>query len=99
MHARRENLGMSVGARRSYEARPCTNKDYVILNRETRIFPVKPAGFLLLLAGWGLVLSALSLLGSAAPRASFALAGFAVELLGLILVIRSHLPPPREERG
>lgn len=57
------------------------------------------AGFLLLLAGWGLVLSAVVLLASPVPRASFALTGFGVELLGLILVIRSHIPPPREERG
>ncbi len=56
-------------------------------------------GFLLLLAGWGLILSAVALLASTAPRASFVLAGFGVELLGLILVIRSHRPPPREERG
>jgi hypothetical protein len=56
-------------------------------------------GFLLLLAGWGLVLSAVALLASAGPRASFALAGCGVELLGLILVVRSHRPAPREERG
>ena len=56
-------------------------------------------GFLLLLAGWGLVLSAIALLASMGPRASFVLTGFGVELLGLILVIRSHVPPRREERG
>ena len=55
-------------------------------------------GFLLLLAGWGLVLSAVALLASTVPRASFALTGFGVELLGLILVIRSHAPPGEEER-
>lgn len=56
-------------------------------------------GFLLLLAGWGLVLSAVALLASMVPRAGFALTGFGVELLGLILITRSHLPPRREERG
>jgi hypothetical protein len=60
---------------------------------------MKLTGFLLLLAGWGLVLSALALLASFSPRAGFVLAGFAVELLGLILVIRSHLAPRREDRG
>lgn len=60
---------------------------------------MKLAGFLLLLAGWGLVLSAVALLPSMSLRASFALTGFAVELLGLIMVIRSHLAPRREDRG
>jgi len=56
---------------------------------------MKLAGFLLLLAGWGLALSAVILLSSAAPRAAFALAGVAVELLGLVLVVRAHLLPRR----
>lgn len=52
---------------------------------------MKIAGFLLLLSGWTLVLSALVLLAAAAPRAAFVLAGVGVELLGLALVGRSHL--------
>jgi len=61
---------------------------------------MKLAGFLLLLAGWGLVLSAVILLPSPALRAAFALAGVAVELLGLVLVVRTHLLPRGErERG
>jgi len=48
-------------------------------------------GFLLLLAGWVLVLAAVVLLGAAPPRAAFVLAGTAVEALGLALVFRSHL--------
>jgi hypothetical protein len=59
---------------------------------------MRPAGFLLLLAGWGLVLSAIALLASPGPRAGFALTGFAVELLGLTLVVRSHLPRRAEVR-
>jgi hypothetical protein len=51
---------------------------------------MKLAGFLLLLAGWGIVLSAVALLPSAAPRACFALAGVGVEVLGLVLEVRSH---------
>ena len=59
---------------------------------------MKLAGFLLLLAGWGIVLSAVVLLASAQPRACFVLAGMGVEVTGLILVVRSHLLL-RGERG
>ena len=51
-------------------------------------------GFLLLLAGWGIVLAALALLAADAPRIAFVLAGIGVEIVGLVLVIRSH-PLPR----
>lgn len=54
---------------------------------------MKMAGFLLLVAGWLLVLAAVILLGSAGPRAAFVAAGLAVEILGLVLVFRSHLHP------
>lgn len=57
---------------------------------------MKLLGFLLLSAGWGIVLAAVALLPSALPRASFVLAGIGVEVLGLVLVIRSH-PIPRGE--
>ena len=59
---------------------------------------MKLAGFLLLLAGWGIVLSAVVLLASALPRGGFVLAGMGVEVTGLILVVRSHLLL-RGERG
>jgi hypothetical protein len=59
---------------------------------------MKIVGFLLLLAGWFLVLAAIVLLASPSSPASFVLAGIGVEGLGLILVIRSHLIP-REKRG
>jgi hypothetical protein len=58
--------------------------------------PMKFLGFLLLLAGWGIVLTAIALLAASAPRAAFALSGIGVEILGLILVIRAH-PAPRGE--
>jgi hypothetical protein len=48
------------------------------------------AGFLLLPAGWFLVLSSLVLLHAAWPQAAFVLAGMAVEALGLGMVLRSH---------
>ena len=52
---------------------------------------MKIAGFLLLLAGWIIVVSAVILLASALPRAGFVLAGFGIEALGLVLVFRAHL--------
>jgi len=52
---------------------------------------MKLAGFLLLVAGWAIVVFAVALLPSAEPRVAFVLAGVAVEFLGLALAIRSHL--------
>ena len=46
-------------------------------------------GFMLLLAGWAIVVCALALL-QPAPRVAFVFAGVGVEVLGLVLVIRSH---------
>jgi len=54
---------------------------------------LKVLGFLLLLAGWGLVLAAVILLAAAAPRTAFMLAGIGVEIVGLVLVIRAHRMP------
>ncbi len=48
-------------------------------------------GFFLLLAGWAIVLAALAVIGSGAPLAAFILSGSGVEILGVALVIRSHL--------
>jgi hypothetical protein len=58
---------------------------------------VRLAGFLLLLAGWGLVLAALAMLVGATPRTIFVLAGFAVEILGLTLAALSHRMPAGEQ--
>jgi hypothetical protein len=65
-------------------------------NSPARRGPLKPAGFFLLIMGWLLVLSALILLGQGAARAGFVGAGVAVELLGLALVVRSHIAPKPE---
>ena len=59
------------------------------------------AGFLLLIAGWLLVLAALAMLpaGAAAgmnngmARNAFVLAGLGVELTGLLIVVRTHMSP------
>ena len=53
------------------------------------------AGYLLLPAGWGLVIAALLLLAASGPRTAFVLAGVGVELLGLVLFVRSYVPPRR----
>jgi hypothetical protein len=54
---------------------------------------VRLFGFLLLLAGWGIVLAALALRAADAPRIAFVLAGIGIEIVGLVLVIRSHPLP------
>ena len=59
---------------------------------------MKAVGFLMLLAGWFLVLAAIVLFASPSLRAAFVLAGVAVEALGLVLVFRSHLIPREEKR-
>jgi hypothetical protein len=52
---------------------------------------MKLAGFLLLPAGWIIVLAAVVLLPFSPSQAAFALAGMGVEILGLTLVVRSHI--------
>ena len=54
-------------------------------------------GFLLLLAGWGLDLAAMTLLKPTPVQTGFVWAGTAVQILGLVLVARSHLIP-REDK-
>lgn len=58
---------------------------------------MKLAGFLLLVAGWTIVLAALVLLASAPLRSVFVFAGLATQVLGLSLAFRAHLIA-REER-
>ncbi len=60
--------------------------------RASRRLALTLAGLLLSLAGWAIVLAAVALLKSLPQQAGFALAGVAVEVLGLILVARAHLP-------
>jgi len=59
---------------------------------------MKILSFLLLLAGWFLVLSSVVLLASPPSRATFVFAGFGVEILGLVFLFRSHAIP-RGEKG
>jgi hypothetical protein len=52
---------------------------------------MKVVGFLVLLAGWFLVLAALEMLRSPGALAAFVIAGFVVEVLGLALVFRANV--------
>ena len=63
---------------------------------QNRPDPLRPVGFLLLTMGWILVLSAVVLLKQEVARTGFVLAGLAVEALGLVLVVRSHIAPKPE---
>ena len=58
---------------------------------------MKLTGFLLLAAGWFLVLAAIALLPFG-PEVSFVLVALGVQALGLTLVFRAHLLPNRERR-
>jgi hypothetical protein len=57
---------------------------------------MKLAGMLLLLAGWGIVISAVVLFPRPISRALFLLAGLAVQALGLVLAFRSGVKVPQE---
>lgn len=52
---------------------------------------MKIFGLLLLVAGWGIAILAIGLLPGNGTRSAFVLAGLATELLGLALMIRSHV--------
>ena len=52
---------------------------------------MKLGGFFLLLSGWVIVVAALKLLHGG-TLAAFIVAGLAVEILGLALVAKSHIP-------
>lgn len=51
---------------------------------------MKAVGFLLLCAGFVIVVCAFSLLSTGAFRGAFVLAGLAVQALGLFLTFRAH---------
>ena len=65
----------------------CAAFDSFIINATAMKF----TGFLLLLTGWIIALSAIVLLPRPGARTAFMLAGMVVELLGLALVTREHL--------
>jgi hypothetical protein len=60
--------------------------------------PVKLAGMMLLVAGWGIVVAALVLLRTEASRGAFTVAGVLVEALGLTVFARGHMGPRGDGR-
>jgi len=58
---------------------------------------MKLLGFILLLSGWGIVVAAFHLLQGRSLTA-FTIAGLAVEVLGLVLVGKGHLPTNERPR-
>ncbi len=54
---------------------------------------VKLAGFMLALAGWGIVVAAVGMLRTEATQGAFSVAGVLVEALGLVVAARGHLAP------
>lgn len=67
------------------------------LSARAEVLRMKAVGFVMLLAGWFLVLAAVVLFPSASIRAAFVLVGIAVEGLGLFLAFRSHLIPKKDK--
>lgn len=59
---------------------------------------MKVVGFLLLLAGWFLVLAAIAMFPTPQARSAFVAIGLAVEGLGLGFAFRSHLIPREDKR-
>jgi hypothetical protein len=57
------------------------------------LLQMKILGFLLLLAGWGIALSALALLSTMETQGTFIAAAMGVEIVGFVLVVRSHPKP------
>jgi hypothetical protein len=57
---------------------------------------MKLAGFLLLPAGWAVLVVAIAILRSGTIASVFVVAGLLVELLGLVLVSRYHRQPAGE---
>jgi membrane-bound ClpP family serine protease len=49
-------------------------------------------GIFLMVAGWLLILAAMLMLSTLPSRTAFTLAGLAVEILGLVLLARTHIP-------
>lgn len=59
---------------------------------------MKLTGFLLLLSGWIIVVTAIALLPTGPSQAAFVVVALGIEALGLTLVFRAHSLPLRERR-
>lgn len=56
---------------------------------------MKIIGFLMMPAGWFLVIAALAMLRTFTAQSLFVAAGAGVEVMGLVLFTRAHLVPKR----
>ena len=56
---------------------------------------MKLAGFFWLVMGWAIIVAAIAML-QAPVQARFVLVGFAVQLAGVVQVVRAHILPPEE---
>ncbi len=59
---------------------------------------MKYAGLLVMPAGFFLAVAALVLFPAPAMRAAFVLCGVAVEILGLVVAVRGHMPAKGDSR-
>jgi len=59
---------------------------------------MKYAGLLVMPAGFFLAVAALVLFPAPGPRAAFVLCGVAVEILGLVVAVRGHMPAKGDSR-
>jgi hypothetical protein len=59
---------------------------------------MKYAGLLVMPAGFFLTVAALVLFPAPAPRVAFVLCGLAVEILGLVVAVRGHMPAKGDSR-
>jgi len=59
------------------------------------VLGLKLAGFLLMVAGWLIVLCAVTILRALPTQTAFALAGTGIEVLGFVFAARNHFPKRR----
>jgi hypothetical protein len=84
-----------LSKRLTFDMSVCSNL-LAAVRRRARAYRMKILGFLLLVSGWAIVLTAVALLARDVPRAAFVLAGIGVEVVGFTLLVRAH-PGPRGE--
>lgn len=59
---------------------------------------LKYGGFSFLVSGWAIVLTAVALLPSPAAKGGFVAAGLAIQIAGLVFVVRAHMARRRGGR-
>ena len=59
---------------------------------------LKYGALFFLVSGWTIVLAAVALLESPAAKGGFVAAGLAIQVVGLVFVVRAHMAPRRGGR-